>query len=141
MVLQIILGIAVVLGIYAFMWWKVFEKAGRPGAYSLIPIYNIVVLFQISGKPGWWIALAFIPYAGGIVVWIMQLIAALELSKKFGKSTGFAIGMWLLPIVFYPILGFGDAQYDDGGFQGEIDSFGTAESDPNTESDEVQPAV
>jgi hypothetical protein len=33
------------------------------------------------------------------------------LSKSFGKSEGFTVGLILLPIVFYPILGFGDAKY------------------------------
>jgi hypothetical protein len=33
------------------------------------------------------------------------------LAAKFGKGVGFAIGLIFLPFIFYPILGFGDAQY------------------------------
>lgn len=33
------------------------------------------------------------------------------LSKSFGKSEGFTIGILLLPIIFLPILAFGSAQY------------------------------
>jgi hypothetical protein len=33
------------------------------------------------------------------------------LSKSFGKSEGFTVGLILLPFIFYPILGLGDAQY------------------------------
>ena len=29
--------------------WKVFTKAGKPGWAALIPIYNIVVMFDIAG--------------------------------------------------------------------------------------------
>jgi hypothetical protein len=29
----------------------------------------------------------------------------------FGKGPGFAVGMILLPFIFYPMLGFGDARY------------------------------
>ena len=35
----------------------------------------------------------------------------IALCKKFGKETGFAIGMLLLAPVFVPILGFGSAEY------------------------------
>ena len=33
--------------------WKVFVKAGKPGWASLIPIYNIIVLLEVTGKPTW----------------------------------------------------------------------------------------
>ncbi|MFO1006502.1 MAG: DUF5684 domain-containing protein [Planctomycetaceae bacterium] len=88
--------------------WKVFEKAGKPGWAAIIPIYNIIVMLQIVGKPVWWVLLLFIPFVG-IVVSIMMV---LELAKKFGKGGGFALGLILLPIVFYPILAFGDAKYE-----------------------------
>ncbi|MBS1603444.1 MAG: hypothetical protein JST42_12310 [Bacteroidetes bacterium] len=32
-------------------------------------------------------------------------------SKSFGKDEGFTVGLTLLGIVFWPILGFGDARY------------------------------
>jgi hypothetical protein len=33
------------------------------------------------------------------------------LAKSFGKGVGFGIGLALLGIIFFPILGFGSAQY------------------------------
>jgi hypothetical protein len=33
------------------------------------------------------------------------------LSKSFGKDEGFTVGLVLLGIIFYPILGFGSAKY------------------------------
>jgi ABC-type sulfate transport system permease subunit len=88
-------------------FWKVFEKAGKPGWAAIIPIYNIIVLLEIIGKPIWWIILFFIP----CVNFIVSILVALEVAKCFGKGAGFAIGLILLPFVFYPILGFGDARY------------------------------
>jgi len=41
-----------------------------------------------------------------IGIWVTNL-----LSKSFGKDVGFTVGMILLPIIFYPILGFGSATY------------------------------
>ena len=36
-------------------------KAGQPGWAGLIPIYNLYILLQIAGRPGWWILLCLIP--------------------------------------------------------------------------------
>ena len=87
--------------------WKVFEKAGRPGWAAIVPIYNIVVLCQVAGKSGWWVLLFIIP----IVNIIVAIILAFGVAKNFGKGGLFAIGLLLLGIIFYPILGFGDAEY------------------------------
>jgi hypothetical protein len=92
----------------AFMFWKVFTKAGKPGWASIIPIYNYYVLTQIAGKEWWWFLLLFIPVIN-FIAWIM---ICLGLAEKFGKGGGFAVGLILLGIVFFPILGFGSAVYD-----------------------------
>ncbi len=87
--------------------WKIFVKAGKPGWGCIIPIYNIYLLVTIAGKPGWWLLLFFVP----VVNLIISIIVSLEIAKKFGKSTGFGIGLILLGIIFYPILAFGNAKY------------------------------
>ena len=33
--------------------WFIYEKAGKPGWASLVPIYNIVKMLEIIGKPTW----------------------------------------------------------------------------------------
>ena len=103
-------GVLIYLAIVVFLiaaMWKVFVKAGKPGWAILIPIYNIIVLLQIVGKPAWWLILFFVP----IVNFVIAIILALKLAQCFGKGGGFAVGLILLPFVFYPILGFGSAQY------------------------------
>jgi len=87
--------------------WKVFEKAGKPGWAAIIPIYNLVVLLEIVGKPIWWIILMLIP----LVNLIVYIIILVELAKRFGKGVGFAIGLLIFPFICFPILGFGSAQY------------------------------
>ena len=88
-------------------FWKVFTKAGKPGWAAIIPIYNIIVLLEIAGKPLWWILLFLIP----IVNLIMAILVGIAVARNFGKSDGFGIGLALLSFIFYPILGFGSAQY------------------------------
>jgi hypothetical protein len=87
--------------------WKVFVKAGKPGWAAIVPIYNIVVLCEIVGRPVWWVVLMLIPFVNVIVA----IILLIDLAKAFGKSAGFGIGLTFLPFIFFPMLGFGAAQY------------------------------
>ena len=87
--------------------WKTFTKAGKPGWGAIIPIYNVILLLQIAGRPIWWIVLFIIP----VVNLVVGIIVSIDVAKNFGKGTGFGIGLALLGFIFYPILGFGDAQY------------------------------
>ena len=87
--------------------WKVFTKAGKPGWASIIPIYNIIVLLSIAGKPTWWFILLLIP----IVNLVIAILMYVALAEKFGKGGGFAMGLVFLGVIFFPILGFGSAQY------------------------------
>jgi len=87
--------------------WKIFTKAGQPGWASIIPIYNWYILCKIVGRPGWWVILLLIPF----VNFIVGIILCIDLAKSFGKGVLFAIGLILLGLIFFPILGFGSAQY------------------------------
>jgi len=102
-----ILWLAIVLLMVASMW-KLFVKAGKPGWAAIVPIYNLVVLLEIAGKPIWWFILFLIP----VVNFIVLIMLALAVARKFGKGTGFALGMIFLSPIFYPILAFGDSTYN-----------------------------
>ena len=101
-----IIGLLIAVVLIAAMW-KVFTKAGQPGWASIIPIYNIYIWCKIVGRPAWWIILLFIPF----VNFIIGIILCIDLAKSFGKGAGFGIGLALLGFIFFPILGFGSAQY------------------------------
>ena len=87
--------------------WKVYEKAGKPGWASIIPIYNIIVLLEIVRKPVWWVVLSLIP----IVNFPIIIIVMHRLSRSFGQGAGFTFGLILLGFIFYPLLAFGEYQY------------------------------
>lgn len=87
--------------------WKIYEKAGQPGWAAIVPIYNIYVLTQIVGRPWWWLILLLIP----VVNFVIALILTWDLAKAFGKGVGYFLGLLFFGFVFYPLLGFGDAQY------------------------------
>lgn len=99
----------VIMSIVVFMVasvWKVFVKAGEPGWACLIPIYNLFIFLKIIGRPWWWIILAVIP-----IISLVLLITPFDLAKRFDKGVGFGFGLLFLGFIFYPILGFGDAEY------------------------------
>jgi hypothetical protein len=97
----------VVLVIAIAAYWKIFTKAGEDGWKSIIPIYNIVVLLKIVGRPWWWLLLMLIP----IVNFFVVIVVMNDLSKSFGHGVGFTLGLLFLNVIFYLILAFGSSQY------------------------------
>lgn len=111
--------ISAILGTYAILVlviavimivanWKIYTKAGKPGWASIVPFYNMYVMYEIAGMNGWMFLLTFIP----IVNIVIQIMLYLNLAKKFGKSTGFAIGLILLNPIFLLMLAFGNTEYN-----------------------------
>ena len=89
--------------------WKVFKKAGKPGWASIIPIYNIYTMIQIAKLPTYYLLLFMIPIANIYAMFKIYI----ELAHKFNKSTGFGVGLIFLSVIFFPMLAFGDATYED----------------------------
>ncbi len=87
--------------------WRVYSKAGQPGWGVLIPIYNVYLMCKIAHRPGWWLLLMFVP----IVNLIIAITLSIGIARNFGKGAGFGLGLAFLGFIFYPILGFGGAQY------------------------------
>jgi hypothetical protein len=97
----------VVLVVAIVAYWRIFTKAGEEGWKSIIPIYNIVVLLKIVGRPWWWLVLMLIPFVNFVVL----IVVMNDLSKSFGHGVGFTLGLIFLSFIFYLILAFGSSQY------------------------------
>ena len=96
--------------------WKIFTKAGHPGWAILIPVYNIYVYTKVLSRPKWWILLYFfaiVPFVGSFAVLFVSIIDSFRLAKLFGKAPVFGVGLLLLPFIFFAILAFGSAGYDE----------------------------
>ncbi|HPX71083.1 MAG TPA: DUF5684 domain-containing protein [Bacillota bacterium] len=91
----------------ALCMWKIFKKAGRPGWAAIIPFYNAYILYEIVWGSGWMFLLAFLP----VVNTAITIMTICRLSDVFGKGAGFALGIFLFPIVFLAILAFDDSIY------------------------------
>ena len=99
--------VAAVIGVLFLLmvlsWWKIFSKANQAGWKVLVPFLNFIVVTKILNKPIWWMAIYLILPVGHILV-------SLQMAKLFGKKIIFAVGMILVPFVFYPLLAFSKAQ-------------------------------
>ena len=95
---MMVLWLAIVILVIAAMW-KVFEKAGKPGWAAIVPIYNMVVLCEIAGKPAWWVFLLLIP----LVNIVVAIIVLLAVAKNFGYPAAFYVAAGAL--VFAAVSG------------------------------------
>lgn len=108
-VMLVVYGIIFVCGIITIIgMWKAYTKANKPGWASIIPIYREIVQLEIAGRPAWWVLLMmFVPLFG---TWV-AIVALIDLAKSYGKSGGFAALLILVPVVGWPMLGFGKDRY------------------------------
>lgn len=105
--------------------WKMYEKAGKPGWASIVPVYSTIVLFDIIGYKWYYIFLLFlggVPVIGGVALMLFTISYSIKLAKSFGQSTGFGIGLALVNPVFVAIIAFDkDIKYVGQSVNGDID--------------------
>lgn len=115
----IIFCIIAVIVILIIADWKIFQKAGRPGWASIIPIYSTYVEYAIFWGCGWLFLLPIaltilgnIPYVGVLFVIahiIVEILHQYKTAEAFGQGIGFTIGLILLHPIFICILAFGSS--------------------------------
>lgn len=103
--------------------WQLLEKGNKPGWGALIPVYNTYLFCEIVGINPYWILIVLLSPVLNIITILGSLLVIavsiyftillnVSIAKSFNKDSGFAIGLILLPIVFYPILAFSkDTKY------------------------------
>jgi hypothetical protein len=95
-------ALGVVIG-YAGLW-RVLEKAGRPGWHAFWRTRDVIDMIGWSSQDFW--------FFSAPVAWIYTLFgSSIHLAAAYGKGRSFGLGLFLLPPLFYPILGFGCARY------------------------------
>lgn len=83
--------------------WKIFQKAGIKGWYSIIPLLNAWYAVKIINKKFWWFIYCLIPF---INIFVVMLII-IEIMKCFRKNgLLIQIASVLFPFVVLPWLGF-----------------------------------
>ncbi len=133
----IILSVGVLL-LYLICMWRIFEKAGISGWKCLVPIYSGYLLWKIAWEGSkFWVVffgtlvvylLSFIQGEPGSlggkiymvvsIAWavyslILTVYMCMHMAQRFDKSAEFGVvGLFLLSIIGYLILGFGKANYN-----------------------------
>ncbi|WP_447951087.1 signal peptidase I [Chryseobacterium koreense] len=62
--------------------WKLFKKMGYHPLLALVPFYNYLIIQKETKHPKWWVAMAYLPIIGPIMMTVFHLF----LMKHFGKS-------------------------------------------------------
>lgn len=132
MAILILILIVSFVALAALLWgqYMIFQKAGKPGFLSFIPVVRELEFLEIVNKPWWWIFPLLLTYSGvlghllsnsvaagleeyKIYFTVLQLIGAgiwliimIDLAKAFGIKSSFVYGLALffVPFVFYPVL-------------------------------------
>lgn len=75
-----ILILSVLLGASAF---RLYQKMGYKGWEAFVPFYNYYIILKEVKEPRWWVAFAYLPIVGPIMMTVFHLF----LMKKFGRTT------------------------------------------------------
>ncbi|MEI8092294.1 MAG: DUF5684 domain-containing protein, partial [bacterium] len=78
-----------------------------PGRGILIPFYNRYLMFKLGGRSGWNFLWILIPPVFGI----LMIINFFRIAVRFQKPAIYGLGIWLVKIVFIPILAFDKSKY------------------------------
>lgn len=106
-IVKFIFLICVILFIYGtILKWIFYEKAGKHGWTTIIPIYRQIVMYQICGLSPWLMLFWLIPILGWIIMFIIAIMKRFYLANSFGKGTLFGFGLLFLPPIFQSILAF-----------------------------------
>ena len=84
-------------------YWKLFQKAGRPGWESLIPVYSTYIMLKLSGRPVAWLIWMFVPvanlvFSAGIIIEFIRCYGKFKLREQ--------ILAVMLPFILIPKWGF-----------------------------------
>jgi len=92
-----------------------FRKASQPGFAAFVPFYREYIMCQVTGLNSWWTAIfaasCFIPMIGVFISLYFRVLVVVSMTKSFGKSDAWAIGLFFLGPIFYLILGVGSSTY------------------------------
>ena len=75
---------------------------GDNGWWGFIPILNLLLMFQIAGKPLWWIILLLIPIVNLVII----ILTYLAMAEARGKPAW--MGLLCIIWIGFPILAFSD---------------------------------
>jgi hypothetical protein len=109
----IIFLVALLLLIGAVAKWRMFLKCNQPGIASIVPIWDVVVVLRIVGRPAWHIFFFLIP----VFNIYFGLRVLIEVAQSFGKNSVVDYAFVIVFNLFY-LLNLGLAYNEE--YQGPV---------------------
>lgn len=78
-----LVGLLLLIG--AVAKWRMFVKCNQPGIASIVPVWDVVVVLRIVGRPAWHIILFLVPVYN--IYFALRLLV--EVAQSFGKNSLF----------------------------------------------------
>lgn len=97
MIITLVITLIVVISM-----WRLFTKAGKPGWAAIVPIYNIIVMLEIAGKPLWWVIMFFLPIANVV----FTILTYIDFAKAYGKDALWGVLLAFFTPIVAPIMAF-----------------------------------
>ena len=89
----------IVIASYVYSSFTLYRIANRLNYgnswFAWIPIFNLILLFQLGDMSPWLLLLIFIPFIGVLAVLIIKIIVMMNICKKYGYDSA----MGLLSII------------------------------------------
>ncbi|ACU07209.1 Signal peptidase I [Flavobacteriaceae bacterium 3519-10] len=63
--------------------WKLFKKMRYNPIFAFVPFYNYYLIQKATNHPKWWVAMAYLPIVGPIMMTVFHLF----LMRHFGKTS------------------------------------------------------
>lgn len=83
-----------------------YKKSNKNPVAAFIPFYNDWVLCELATGDGINMIFLLIP----VVCFFYRIYISVKLAQAFGKKVSFGAGLFLLPVIFYPILAFDNSK-------------------------------
>lgn len=98
------LVVCLLIGIWQLVCLSlIFKKTGIAGWKAFIPIYNVILIFDIVGINSWIAVIMVVPCIN-LIFLVFWFIAMFKLAKCFGGGTALGILNIFVPIVSFSIL-------------------------------------
>lgn len=113
--LLILLGVlSGLLGVVVYVWTAValaglFRKSGEQSWQAWVPLLNLAVVLRIGGFSPWLALLGLIPGIGQLALYVLVVVAAHRIGRRFGVGPGMTVLAALVFVVWASILGLGPA--------------------------------
>ncbi len=122
--------------------WRVFTKAWEAGWKSIIPVYNLYILYKIVWMKNWFWYMIIVPFVLGIIAWVMGewstsalllekiaiifwwivgIVASFKLPRKFGWGVFASILYVIFSGICLLILWFWNYKYEENGEKEETE--------------------